>query len=254
MLLPTVVEADATLTMKDASGKTNSQFEVKNGMARMSQPGESGYMLYDRQRDVAIHVDPGRKEYTEVDRATLDEYAESVSQMRKEMAPQMAQMMEQLKSLPPEQRAMIEKNMGGMMGMGADNPEPAEPVRTVKRGSKEVAGFDCLEYDVMQGPNKLAEMCVATSADAGLSKDDFATLSAMMKFMRDMASRAQQLASSFGAGSPVVMGDVEGVPVAMKDLKHGHEYSVANVSDTNLDDGLFNEYKSYRKQEMPKMQ
>jgi len=250
----TATRADTTITMEDAAGTPQAVIEVKGNMARMSTPGQSDYIVYDASRDLVINVDSAGQEYMEIDRATLAEFSAAMSQMQQEMAPQMAQMREQLKSLPPEQRAMIEQQMGGMASLGAAETKPAEPVKLVKRGSDKVGGFKCQVYDAMQGEDKVSEVCLATAADAGVSKSDFATLSAMMGFMREMASSAQKLAADLGGGQHMMLGGAEGVPVSVKEFKGGHEYAVTDVSDKSLNDARFSEYKTYRKQQMPSMQ
>jgi len=250
----TVTRADSTITMQDAAGAPQAVIEVKGNMARMSTPGQSDYVLYDKSRDMIIHVNSDRQEYTEIDRATVSQLSETVSEMKQQMAPQIARMREQLKSLPPEQRAMIEQQMGGMVSLGALETKPAEPVELVKRGSNKVAGFDCQVYEAMQGKEKLSEVCLATAADAGVSKSDFATLSAMMGLMREMVNSAQKLSAGFGGVSHMMLGGAQGVPVSVKEFKGGHEYAVAGVSDKTLDETRFSEYKSYRKQQMPTLQ
>jgi hypothetical protein len=249
----TMTLADSTLTMQDAAGAPQSVIEVKGKMARMSTPGQADYMLFDASRDLIIHVNSERQEYMEIDRDTLNEFSSAMSEMQQQMAPQLAQMREQLKSLPAEQRAMIEQQMGSMAGIAAAESKPAEPVRLVKRGRDKVAGFKCQVYDAMQGNEKLSEVCLATAADAGVSKSDFATLSAMMGFMREMASSAQKL-SAMGGAPQMMLGGAEGVPVSVKEFRGGREYVVADVSDKKLDEARFNEYKTYRQQQMPAMQ
>ena len=252
LLLAPAVQADATLTMKEVGGKMDSVIEVKGHMLRMSTPGQSDYMLYDAQRDVLIHVSDANRQYMEFDRATLVEMADSVARVQKEMAPQMAMMREQLKNLPPEQRAMIEKQMGGMVDLGAMETKPAANITTVKRGSDKIAGFKCQRYDVMSGKQRVADVCVATDADAGMSKADFATASSAMKFMRDMADSAQKMTAGMG-GPKMSMGDIDGVPVSAKDLRSGHEFRLVSVTDDTLDDARFNEYRSLSKQTLPTM-
>jgi hypothetical protein len=250
----TATRADSTITMKDAAGTTQAVIEVKGNMARMSTPGQSDYIVFDASRDLIINVDSEGQEYMEIDRATLSEFSAAMSQMQQAMAPQIAQMREQLKSLPPEQRAMIEQQMGGMANFGGTETKSAEPIELVKRGSDKVGGFKCQVYDAMQGKEKLSEVCLATAADAGVSKSDFATLSAMMAFMREMVSSAQKLSADLGGGQHIMLGGAKGVPVSVKEFKGGHEYAVADVSDKTLSDARFGEYKAYRKQQMPTMQ
>jgi len=251
-LIAPAVQADATLTMEDVGGKMNSVIEVKGHMIRMSTPGKSDYMLYDAQRDMAIHVSSSEGQYMEIDRASVEKMADSMAQVQKQMAPQMAMMRERLKSLPPEQRAMIEQRMGGMANFGAMEAKPPVKVTTVKRGSDKIAGFKCQRYDVMNDKQRVADVCVATDADAGMSKADFSTVSSAMKFMRDMAGRAQKLSAGMGAPR-MPIGDVDGVPVSTKDLRNGREFRLASVSDDGLDDARFNEYRSLSKRELPSM-
>ena len=139
LLLAPTVQADSTLTMNDAAGKMDSIIEVKGHMVRMSSPGEMDYMLYDAQRDTVIHVSNTNQQYMEIDRAGLAEMAESMTRIKREMSPQMAMMRERLKSMPPEQRAIIEQRMGGMAELGAVETKAVTKVTTVKRGNDKVA-------------------------------------------------------------------------------------------------------------------
>ena len=250
LLIAPLVQADTTLTMKDLVGTQDALIEVRGHMVKMSQPGQPEYMLYDTRRNIGIHVSTADKEYMEIDQATIAGFADSVNAMKAQFAPQIQVMREQLKNLPPEQRAMLEKSMGGMVNLGAMESQPVENVTTVKRGSDKISGFTCDRYDVMSDKERVADMCLATEAGAGMSKDDFATLRKMMKFMREMASSAQKLSSDLG-GPQIVMGDADGVPVAMKDFKYGHEYQVSGVSDASLDSARFSEYQAFARKTLP---
>jgi len=251
-LLAPAVHADATLTMQDAGGKMDSVIEVKDHMVRMSTPGEKDYVLIDTQREVAIHVSESEGHYIEIDQAAMKQMADSAAKMQKQMAPQMAKMREQLKNMPPEQRAMIEQRMGAMADFGAMESRPPVKVTTVKRGKDKIAGFKCQRYDVLNDKVQVADVCMATKADAGMSKADFATVSSALKFMRDMAESAQEVSADF-AGQEMMMGDVEGLPVSARDLKNGREFHLVSVADDALDDARFNAYHSLSKQELPTM-
>lgn len=252
LLMTPAVQADATLIMKDGSGKMDSVIEVKGHMVRMSSPGDPDYMIYDAKRDMAIHVNSAKREYMEIDRNALAGMADSMARVRKEMAPQMAMMRERLKNLPPEQRAMIEQQMGGMASLGAMETKPAAKLTSVKRGSDKVAGFKCERYDVMSDNQRVSELCVASHSGAGMSKSDFSTVRSAMKFMREMAAGAQKLSTGMGA-TQMSMGDVDGVPVFAKDLRSGREFRVVKVAGNKLDETRFNAYRSMSKKEMPTM-
>jgi hypothetical protein len=182
----------------------------------------------------------------------MAQMADAAARMQKEMAPQMAKMREQLKNMPPEQRAMIEQRMGGMANFGAMETKPVSKVTTVERGTDKVAGFKCQRFDVMNDDTQVADVCLATKADAGMSKDDFATVSTATKFMRDMAASTQKMSAGMGAPQ-MPMGDVTGVPVATKDLRTGREFRLVAVSGDTLDEARFNEYQSLTRRELPTM-
>jgi hypothetical protein len=246
-------QADSTITLQDASGGSQALIEVKGDKVRLSAVDQPDYVLYDASRDVVIHVNSERKEFTEIDRATLQRFADTVSVIHKQLAPQLAQIGQQLKSLPPEQRAAIEQQMGNAASFGAVEAESADAIELVKRGSDTVANFKCQVYQVVQGKQTLGEVCLASAADAGISEADFATLTAMTGFMRDMASNAQKLSAGFGGPSQLILAGAEGVPVSVKEYGGGREYAVVGVSDKAVEAARFHAHESYHRQSLPKL-
>lgn len=245
--------ADSTITLKDSKDGSRSLIQVKGGMARMSEPGSQDYMLYDKARDLVIHVDGARGQYTEMDRDTLKQQAAAMGGMRQEMAAQMEQMQAQLQGLPPEQRRMIEQQMGSMMGTPSAAPQPARKVRSEARGRKKVNGFACKQHDLYEGKDKVAEVCIASADDIDVSKSDYETVTAMMAFMRDMEKSAQMMSGQSADSDPLILSGLTGIPVAMKDFRGGEDYSLGGVSTDKLDAALFTDYKRFQKQDMSEM-
>jgi hypothetical protein len=99
----------------------------------------------------------------------------------------------------------------------------------------------------------VVDVCVAESPDAGMSRKDFDTLSAMMAFMRSMAQQAGRMAGAMGGGPDAELVDVKGFPVEMKNHRSGDEYVVASVSNDALSDEIFDAYQKLRKDEMTVM-
>jgi hypothetical protein len=244
------VMADSTLTMNDST-----VVQIRNGMARMDPAGDSTYMLYDAGRNMLIDVDPGEGTYMELDDQFMQRQAEAMGSMREEMAAQMEAMRSQLQNMPEEQRRMMEQRMDAMMGAAGDDQTAARPdIKTVKKGSREVNGFKCNDYQLLEGKNPVADVCIAEKAGAGMSGDDFATLSAMMTFMRSMARQASEMAGPAAGGfDPSVMADVEGFPIEMKDHRSGEQYGVASVANDKLSDAPFTDYRKLRKDVIPEM-
>lgn len=249
MLVSTVpVMADSTLTMNDST-----VVQIRSGMARMDPADDSTYMVYDTARNILIHVDPGEGTYMELDENVMQQQAEAMGAMREEIAAQMEAMRAELQHLPEDQRRMMEQSMGAMIDAAGDGQPAAKPdIKTVKKGSREVNGFKCNDYQVIEGKTPVADVCIAEKAGAGMSGDDFATLSAMMAFMRSMAQQASEMAGPMAGGfDSSMMADIEGFPVEIKDTRSGEQYGVASVANGKLSDAPFSEYKKLRKDEMP---
>ncbi len=234
--------ADTTIRLSGSDHASRTVIQVKDHMARMSQSGQPGYVLFDKSRHVAIYVDPVSQEYREIDQQQLDKYAEIVAILRQ----QMEQLSAQMKNLPDAQRAFIEQQMGIPAGGLPD----LEVMETEPRGFHEVAGFRCQLQVLLRNQQPIGEVCLATAADAGMSDSDFATLIAMMNFMRELASTTQKMIGELGENSRLLLSGLQGVPVAMKDYQNQNEYRVTEVSSDTISADLFNRYRDYSKQDL----
>jgi len=234
--------ADTTIKLSGSDNASRTVIQVKDHMARMSQSGQPGHVLFDKSRHVAIYVDPVSQEYREIDQQQLDKYAEIIAILRQ----QMEQLSAQMQNLPDAQRAFIEQQMGIPAGGLPD----LEVLGTEPRGFHEVAGFRCQLQVLLRNRQPIGEVCLATAADAGMSDSDFATLIAMMNFMRELASTTQKMIGELGENSRLLLSGLQGVPVAMKDYQNQKEYRVTEVSSDTISADLFNRYLDYSKQDL----
>lgn len=237
------VRGDTTITLKNGNGDSQSVIAVKGHMARMTDSQGQGYLLYDKARNLVIQVDTENKQYLEVDHSFLKQRAEAMAKLREQVA---VYMKEQIEQVPPEQRALLEARMNSFMDQ-AENPPPPTEIRVEKNEDKTVNGFGCRQHALYEAKQKVAEVCLARPEEAQVSSADYATLMAMMDFMRDMAQGVHALGND---SDPLLMSGLQGIPVSMKDLKRGEDYVLAGVSNEKLDEALFIGYKSYRKQEI----
>ena len=237
---PTI--ADTTIRLGGSDDASRTVIQVKEHMARMSQSGQPGHVLFDSSRHVAIYVDPVRQEYREIDQQQLDKYAEIVTMLRQ----QMEQLSAQMQNMPAAQRAFIEQQMGIPAGGLPD----LEVMGTEPRGLREVAGFRCQLQVLLRNRQPIGEVCLATAADAGMSENDFATLMAMMNFMRELAGTTQKMIGELGENSRLLLSGLQGVPVAMKDYQNRVEYRVTEVSSEAISGDLFSRYRTYSKQDL----
>ena len=242
MLLAFPVMADTTIRLGGSDDASRTVIQVKDHMARMAQAGQPGHVLFDRARHVAIYVDPAKQEYREIDQQQLDKYAEIITMLRQQMELLSAQM----QNLPAAQRAFIEQQMGIPAGGLPD----LEVLTTEARGTHDVAGFKCQLQVLYKNQQPIGEVCLATAADAGMSENDFATLMAMMNFMRELASTTQKLVGELGENSRLLLSGLQGVPVAMRDYQNQKEYRVTEVSSKTIGAEVFNSYLTYNKQDL----
>jgi hypothetical protein len=232
--------ADTTIRLDGSREAANAVIQVKGSMARLTPSGQPAYVLYDKNRNLAIYVDTASKTYTEVDRPTLEKYSEMVSAMR-----------QQLQLLPPAQRAMLEQHMGGLMGIPGEGSLPGiDKLRSVARGTRIIAGFHCQLHLLMQDQQAIGDVCLSTAAEAGIAPTDFATLMAMMDFIRQAAGMAQELTGGLTESTRLLLNGLQGVPVAARDYRSRQQFTVAGVSRQVLDIGLFNGHQSYHKQDL----
>ncbi len=247
MLASLSAHADATLFVQGSDGQ-KSMIQVRNGKGKMSSDGMDDYIIYDTGAATVTYVEPQQRRYTQMSEDALQANMQAVGNIQKTVAPYMADM---LAGLSPEQRKMIEQRMGAMPGPPAAGPAAGADIKTVARGTHTVAGLSCKASDIVKNGRTAAEVCMATAASGKLSKQDFATMEAMMKFSRGMASSAGGMSGGFTEQLEILALDVEGVPVAVHDLEHGKRYQVTSVSDATLSDALFNDYARFEQRDMP---
>lgn len=190
-----------------------------------------------------------RKEnrYQVMDRKTAAEMDEAVSAA-------MAEMEVQLKQLPPEQRAMVEKMMGKKLGTPA---KPAAPPALSYRaaGTGVAGGRPCKKYEVFQGQEKVSEVCAVPPAALGLSAYQMALFEKAAAAMEDMTRgvrRYFELGSIQGAMSAK---QIDGFPVEQVIFRQGKPSARMEFYSSEqraLTDADFSTGDAKR-EEMPKM-
>jgi hypothetical protein len=240
--------ADATLIVQGSDG-LKSMIQLRGGKGKMSAAGMDEYVVYDAASGTITYVEPAQRQYTQVSEAELQSGLKTAAGIRETVAPYMADM---LAGLPPEQRRMIEQRMGAFPGAPAAGSKPqADQVKTVARGSHIIAGLQCKASGIVKNGRPAAEVCMATAPSGKLSRQDFETLQAMVAFSRSMAGSAGSMLGDQAKLFDFMITDIDGVPVAVRDLEGGKRYEVTAVSDATLSDRLFNGYGGFQQRELP---
>jgi len=250
MLAATRVQADITLNVRGSDG-LKSTIQVRNGTGKISTAGRGEYLLYDSGTGTVTYVEPQQQQYTRLTAAELQATVKTATSVKQSMAPYMADI---LAGLPAAQRKMIEQRMGSIPGAPAAGrlAKPAS-LRTVNRGRHTIAGLQCEASGILKNGRPAAEVCMATAASGKLSSKDFATLEALVVFSRSMAGTASALLGDMAEPFKLLATELDGVPIAVRDIEHGRQYQVTAVSNTTLSDAYFNSYGRFQKQAIPNL-
>ncbi len=224
----TVTAQGILMVVQEKSGvnmSTNRMQIDKDHMRAESRGPQGGQtvILFDAPKQVVRMVDMDKKSYMEMTKADMD-------QMAQQMNSAMSQMQEQLKNVPPEQRAIVEQMMrargGAIPGAGA----PQQPAKTQYRrtGTDKVGQWSCTTYDGYRGQDKVSSICAADPKDFGVTAADFEITRQLSKFLSTLNPQAAD--RTIAIGSPEDQG-YSGVPVRTTLYANGNVQSTSEVTE-----------------------
>lgn len=204
---PLPADPGILIVEKTTTGTTTqtSQVQIEGGRMRVEStgaPGERQTIIFDGTKQVMWIVNHDKKTYSELTKADVDRIGGQV-------AGAMAQMQEQLKNMPPEQRAMVEKMMQGrgMAGMGAP---PTRKTTYRPAGTDKVGKWACSKYDGYQDGQKTSEVCAVAPEALGFAVADFEISRQLGDFLGKLMPQTSD--QVFRVGSAAEQG-FSGVPV-----------------------------------------
>jgi hypothetical protein len=219
------------------------QIDAKRMRAEGTGPtGDKQIVVFDGVKQVMMLIDEGRKTYTEMAKADIDALGAQMSGM-------MAQLQEQLKNMPPEQRAQMEAMM---KGRGAVMPGMA-PVKTQyrKTGAGTVGTWTCDKYEGYAGEKKVSEICTVDPKVLGFTAADFDVSREMAAFFKKIVPTGA--AEMFSVGSTEL--GFSGVPVRTVSFNGPQPITsdVTEVRRQTFPDTLFQAPAGYQKTDMGMM-
>jgi hypothetical protein len=213
--------------------------EVQGGAVRASTD-QGGLLL---KGGVITFIDDKRKTFTEMDKAKMEAMANKASAA-------MAQMQERMKNMPPEQRAQMEKMMGGMMP-GAPGKTPVYAAKDLGK-SETVEGRKCRVWQLLKDGKIAEELCVVP----------FNSLPGK----EDMEKSFKELSEAFAGFANAVPGaqeqakarmSINGYPVRSRPYLNGQPHGTESVmkswTEANIPAATFSVPAGYKKKEMPQM-
>ncbi|MCG8436058.1 MAG: DUF4412 domain-containing protein [Gammaproteobacteria bacterium] len=228
--------ADTTLEYRDAkTNKISTVYRIAGDKVRIEHDGSDGdYILHSLKSNAITIVDTKKKQYTVMDKASLEQIQGQVNAAMQEMRAQLEQM-------PAEQRAMMEKMMGGMKNMIQENFLDINIEKTGRRTT--AANYDCEIVNYSIGTVVESELCIAGADDLDINKADYQTLTKAFQFFMDMADgMAKQ-----GLGLQYDLQQLNGLPVRNKDLKSGQATQLSEISSDKLSADLFEVPANYKR-------
>ncbi len=208
------------------SGQTSTneiQLDKSHMRAETNDGGRKNVVIYEATKQVVEIVDTANKSYREVTKADMD-------QLKGQMDSAMAQLQDQLKNVPPQQRAAIEQMMKARGGFpGGANPAASAPkVQYRAAGSDKVGQWSCTKYEGYTGAQKTTEVCTVDPKDLGLTASDFDIARQLAEFMRSLAPVAADRIISFGKTEEQ---GFAGVPVRQISYQNGQVEWTSELSE-----------------------
>jgi len=218
--------ADGVLIIEKATsgGKTQiNQIQIEKDRMRAETAGPTGEkqtVVFDGVKQVLWIINDARKTYSEMAKADVD-------RMGGQMSDAMARMQEQLKTLPPEQRAQIEGLMKGRGTPGGPNGQAAKTAYR-KTGTDRVGAWTCDTYEGSQNNEKVAELCTVEARTLGFAMADFQVTKQLVDFFSKLVPQGAD--RMFAVGTPEDQG-FSGVPVRRISFRNGQPQSVTEISE-----------------------
>jgi hypothetical protein len=248
---PAAAASGVLIAQKVTNGTTTTTMQSQIEPTRMrseiaSSAGRKQTVVFDGGAQVMRMIDDDAKTYTEMSKTDLD-------RIRGQMDGAMAQMQEQLKSMPPEQRARMEALM---KGRGPAMTAVAGPPTEYKKiGSDKVGKWTCDKYEGMKNGEKVSEVCTVAPAALGFAPADFEVTRQLAEFFKSMMPQAAEGLFSFSIGStPQNPNAFSGLPVRFVSFRNGAVQTVSEVTEAsrqNFPDTLFQVPDGYQRRELP---
>ena len=216
---------------------------VQDGKVRVNNAKDaSGVIL---SNSLLYVLDDKKKTYMEIDKATMQKTADQAGAAMK-------QMQEQMKNMPPEQRAQMEKMMGAHMpGMMSGKKDTYEAKDTGRNDTSE--GRKCRVWNLLKNGAVHEELCVVPFSSLPGKEDFEKTFKALAEAFEGMAKGMPGAGDSIKARTAI-----NGYPVRIRSIDEtgkprGTETVMTKWVEESLPGATFEVPAGYKKKELPHM-
>lgn len=225
--------------------RTNTVWVTDSKMKISSNLDNDPVMIYDDSEKKVIIIDRSKRQYAEMGEKEMSEIKAQMEMAKKTMEIQMANM-------PPQQREMVEKQMGQMFSMG----EKKKIEYAKAAGAQNVGPYSTTLYTGRSEGEKVEEIYIAAYDQMNVSASDFDVYMRMIEFMRaSMGSMLSMLpgdqsVSIFDEGHPTFSNGVPVKSVTYSGGKKVNEDILESISKKNIPAEAFAVPPGFRKKDM----
>ncbi len=249
---PATAASGVLIAQKVTSGTTTTTHQSQIEQTRMrseivASTGRRQTVVFDGAAQVLRMIDDEAKTYTEMSKTDLDG-------MRGQMGAAMTQLQEQMKNMPPEQRARMEALMKGR-GAAMPGAAAATPTEYKKTGTDQVGRWTCDKYEGTKNGEKVSEVCTVAPSALGFTAADFEVTRQLAEFFTSLIPQAAEGLFRIGSATPNP-NSFSGLPVRFVSFRGGDIQTVSEMTDASrqdFPDTLFQVPAGYQKREFPGM-
>jgi hypothetical protein len=225
-----ITSVDTSYEDPGDSGTSTSYIGDNDMRAETRTKNENNIIIFRSDREVIWAIDPADNSYTEMTKQDL-------KKMKGQIDEAMRRMQEEMKNLPPEQRAMIEQ----MMKSKAAPPEPESPVFKKVASGVKVGKWKCDTYEGYEGGELVEEVCTTDWKNLGIERKDFQVMQRMSEFMSELSPHS---AGGLNVGSAEWEKEqgYPGIPVRTIEYSMGKKVFQTDLKDVKrqqIDSSLF---------------
>jgi hypothetical protein len=228
-------QAGTVYTMLETVGPTPKTIvlSVEGQSLRMDEQAGST-MIFKGADGQAMAVDHEAQSYITLDR-------KQVAATMEQLSPALEQVRKRLESLPPDQRARVEKMMGRKMPAQPAAPPQWDVDATGESGQH--AGYDCEWHNLSREGALQQRMCLADPDDIIGGREALATMRQMAKFIEEVfAPIRAQLPMAMGDNPMANLEKMNGFPIITQRLSNGSVESdlrLQGAAETALNNNAF---------------
>ena len=252
-----VVMVNSHESFQDPGEPMTTTVFVETDRVRIETAGEFGHsvMIFRGDKQTMWIVAPDQRTYQELTKEQIDRFGE---QMGGKMAEMRKQMEEQLKNMPPERRAMIEKMMKSRMGgMPMAAPATSKTEYSLVASDQQINQWTADKYEGVRDGEKQREMWTVPPDGIGLEASDFEVMTQMAEFVKGFSKfgggQADQQSLFRVGGGEGKDQDFSGVPVRQIEYQGGRPSSRSELKEArreDFDSTLFEVPAGFKKQQM----